>query len=67
MTQQAPTLQELLTVKKWMEFMSQPGPKAEINGVPQAYPAEGRESARTNLAQVNELIARLYPDHAETE
>jgi len=50
-----------------MEFMSQPGPKAEINGEPQPYPEQGRKTAKANLVKVNELIAKLYPEHDAKE
>ena len=67
MLEQQPTLETLLSIRKWMTFLSQPGPKAEINGVPQAYPTEGQETAQRSLAQGNELIAKLYPEHDAKE
>lgn len=67
MPKQQPTLENLLWQRKWMTSLSQPGPKAEINGVPQAFPAEGQEAAQNNLAQINEMIKTLFPEHVEVE
>ena len=67
MSEQKPTLENLLWLREWMTFLSQPGPKAEFNGVPQPYPAEGQETAQRSLAQVNELFTKFYPDYPKPE
>ena len=42
-----------------MQHLSQPGPKAVINGKPHPYPEESRQRCIKRLAAINELLAEL--------
>ena len=55
-------MKHLLWLKRWMQHMSQPGPKVVFrrNGVetPQPYPEKGRKQAVANLALVEQEIEK---------
>tara|TARA_R110000824_G_scaffold18284_2_gene72702 strand:+ start:1096 stop:1296 length:201 start_codon:yes stop_codon:yes gene_type:complete len=59
MTGQNDERKMLLWRQRWMQHLSQPGPKAVINGKPHPYPEESRQRCIKRLAAINELLAEL--------